>query len=351
VDRAHPVLIDRFLDEATEVDVDCVADFGGPNPSGGVGRCVVCGVMEHIEEAGIHSGDSSCALPPYSLPPLIVDELVRQTEVLARRLNVCGLMNVQFAVKHNAVYVLEVNPRASRTVPFVSKATGTPWARIATRVLLGESLDDALRRYGLTDPPEPRHVSVKSVVFPFNRFPGVDCVLGPEMRSTGEVMGVARNFPLAFAKAMEAAGCRLPTGGAVLVSVNDTDKPAIVMIAQQLAQMGFRIVSTKKTRETLLENGIEASPVSKTQDAAGPYLIDLIREGRLDLLINTPIHWGSATHEGRIRAAAVRRGIPLITTIAGARAAVSAIRALRRGPLEVRALQDYFEPRPVSSAC
>jgi len=342
VDRAHPILIDQFLDEAIEVDVDCVADFGGPNPAGGGGRCVVCGVMEHIEEAGIHSGDSSCVLPPYSLPPLIVDELIRQTEVLARRLSVCGLMNVQFAVKNNAVYVLEVNPRASRTVPFVSKATGVPWARIATRVMLGESLDEAMKRHGVADQPEPRHISVKSVVFPFNRFPGIDVALGPEMRSTGEAMGIDRSFPLAFAKAMEATGQGLPTEGTVLVSVNDTDKAAIVMIAHQLVQMGFRIVSTRKTRETLAANGIEALPVSKTQDAAGPYLIDMIRGRKLDLLINTPIHWGSATSEGHIRAAAVRMGIPLITTIAGARAAVSAIRALRRGPLGVQALQDYF---------
>src|SRR5205085_876759 len=294
------------------------------------------------EEAGIHSGDSSCALPPYSLPPLIVDELKRQTEVLARRLKVCGLMNVQFAVKHNVVYVLEVNPRASRTVPFVSKATGVPWARIATRVMLGESLDDVMRSLGLEEAPEPRHVSVKAVVFPFNKFPGVDCILGPEMRSTGEVMGIDRNFPLAFAKAMDATGHRLPIRGDVLVSVNDTDKPAIVMIAHQLAEMGFRIWSTAKTREVLLANGIEARLVYKLKDQGSPYLIDLINEGKLELLINTPIHWGSATDEGEIRAAAVRRGLPIITRITGARAAISAIRALRRGPLGVRALQDYF---------
>jgi len=333
VDEAHPILIDQFLSGAIEVDVDCVSDGQ---------RCVVAGVMEHIEEAGVHSGDSACALPPYSLPPMIVDAIKEQTVALARRLGVCGLMNVQFAVKDGVVYVLEVNPRASRTVPFVSKATGVPWAKLATEVMLGRSLDEVMAAYGLTDAPWPRHVAVKEAVFPFNKFPGVDCILGPEMRSTGEVMGIDRRFETAFAKAQMAAGGGLPTQGTVLISVNDQDKPLIVPIARAFAEMGFRIVSTLKTREVLLANGIPADLVYKVQDASGPYLIDMIHEGKVDLLINTPVFWGSAAVEARIRSAAVMHRIPLVTTMAGARAAVGAIRALREGDWSVQALQDYY---------
>ncbi|MGB9625294.1 MAG: carbamoyl-phosphate synthase large subunit, partial [Phycisphaerae bacterium] len=333
VGREHPILIDRFLSEATEVDVDCICDGR---------RAVICGVMEHIEEAGIHSGDSACALPPYSLSPAIVDEIRQQTERLAKRLGVVGLMNVQYAVKDDVVYVLEVNPRASRTVPFVSKATGVPWAKLATQVMLGRTLEEALAARGLTDAPWPRHISVKESVFPFNKFPGVDCILGPEMRSTGEVMGIDTSFPIAFAKAEMAAGCKLPLSGTVLLSVNDHDKPLIVPIGREFAEMGFRIISTLRTREALLAAGVPAELVKKVQDAEGPYLIDMINNGQVDLLINTPIYWGSAATESRIRSAAVMHNIPLITTITGARAAVRAIRAMRQGEWGVRPLQEYI---------
>jgi carbamoylphosphate synthase large subunit len=332
VDDAHPILIDKFLDAAIEVDVDCISDGQ---------RAVVCGVMEHIEEAGIHSGDSACALPPYSLPPRVVDEIKEQTAQLAKRLGVRGLMNVQFAVKHQVVYVLEVNPRASRTVPFVSKATGVPWAKLATEVMLGKSLDHVMAAHGLTDAPHPRHISVKESVFPFNKFPEVDCILGPEMRSTGEVMGIDRSFALAFAKAQMAASVGLPKGGTVLISVNDHDKPVIVPIARQFAQMGFKIISTLKTLEALQAAGIEADLVHKKQDPLGPYLIDMINNGQVHLLINTPIYWGSSAVESRIRSAAVMHNIPLITTITGARAAAQAIKALREGEWGVRSIQEY----------
>jgi len=335
-DEKHPILVDQFLSEAIEVDVDCISDGN---------RVVVCGVMEHIEEAGIHSGDSCCALPPYSLSMAIVDEIKRQTELLARRLNVRGLMNVQYAVKDEVVYVLEVNPRASRTVPFVSKATGVPWAKLATQVMLGQSLDLAMSRYGITDAPQPSHVSVKEAVFPFSKFPGVDAVLGPEMRSTGEVMGIDTSFPMAFAKSQIAAGSSLPTQGTVLISVNDHDKRLIVPIARGFAEMGFRIISTQRTREALRAAGIEADLVFKIQDPTGPYLIDLIHNRQVDLLINTPIYWGSSAIESRIRSAAIMHNIPIITTMAGARAAVQAIRALREKHWEVRALQDYHLKR------
>ncbi len=330
--KSHPILIDRFLSEATEVDVDCICDGK---------RAVVCGVMEHIEEAGIHSGDSACALPPYALSPAIIDEIKRQTEQLAMRIGVRGLMNVQYAVKDDVVYVLEVNPRASRTVPFVSKATGVPWAKMATEVMLGKSLDQAMSERSLDDAPWPKHTSVKESVFPFSKFPGVDCVLGPEMRSTGEVMGIDYSFGLAFAKSQMAAGTALPTGGTVLISVNDHDKPLIVPVAREFKEMGFRIISTRRTRDALAGAGIEVDPVSKIQDPAGPYLIDMINEGKIGLLINTPVFFGSAATESRIRSAAVMHNIPLITTMTGARAAVRAIRALREGDWSVRALQDY----------
>jgi len=342
IDRKHPILIDKFLLDAVEVDVDAVSDYGFPGRDPAEGRCDICGIMEHIEEAGIHSGDSCCVLPPYSLSPSLVDEIKFQVKVLGRRLGVCGLMNVQFAIQGRVVYVIEVNPRASRTVPFVSKATGVPWAKIATQVMLGRSLDEALAEAGVRDVRLPGHVSVKAPVFPFRKFRGVDCVLGPEMRSTGEVMGVDPEYSRAFAKALLGAGVRLPTAGRVLVSVNDPDKPRVVSIARDLHEMGFKIFSTLKTHETLAEHGIPSTVVSKHAGQEHPFLLDMILRGELDLLINTPIHTGSASEEGRWRAASVQRGVPLITTLAGARAAVGAIRALRAGELTPCALQDYL---------
>ncbi len=341
-DEQHPILVEKFLLDAVEVDVDAVSDYGMPSRSPTEGRCDICGIMEHIEEAGIHSGDSCCVLPPYSLSPSLVDEIKHQTKLLARRLGVCGLMNVQFAVQGRVVYIIEVNPRASRTIPFVSKATGIPWAKIATQLMLGRTLTEALADVGVGEPLTPRHVAVKAPVFPFNRFAGVDCVLGPEMRSTGEVMGIDESFPLAFAKATLAAGTKLPTSGTALVSVNDPDKPRIVSVARELKELGFKLVSTIGTHDALAAQGVETDIVSKFADGEHPFLLDLIKTGALDLLINTPIHTGSASDEGRWRAASIMRGIPLITTLAGAKAAVGAIRSLQKNRTKAKALQDYL---------
>jgi len=345
-ETAGAILIDKFLNEATEVDVDCVADFGRPTPShpdAPPPRCVVCGVMEHIEEAGIHSGDSACALPPYSLGPVIIEEIRDQTRRLAEALDVCGLMNVQYAIKDGVVYVLEVNPRASRTVPFVSKSTGLAWAKIATHTMLGQSLANIMRDLDLEDAPVPQQVSVKESVFPFSKFPGVDVILGPEMRSTGEVMGIDSTFGLAFAKAQMASGQTLPTHGAVLISVNDRDKPVIGAIGRAVAELGFEIFATIGTKAALAESGVDAQLVSKENDGSAPYLLDLIRKRRLQLLFNTPLYIGSHYVEGIWRAAAITHLVPLITTLTGARAAINAIRALKQGAWGVRAMQDYFE--------
>ncbi|MCZ6652472.1 MAG: ATP-grasp domain-containing protein, partial [Planctomycetota bacterium] len=333
------ILIDRFLQDAIEVDVDVVADHGlGRNDA----SCVICGVMEHIEEAGIHSGDSACALPPYSLSQAIVDEIRRQARLLAQRLNVCGLMNIQFAIKGRRVYVLEANPRASRTVPFVSKATGVPWAKVAMSVMLGTPLKDVLRDHDF-DPDRPLgHVCVKEAVFPFDKFPGVDVVMGPEMRSTGEVMGIDRTFARAFAKAQMAAGQSLPTEGTIYMSVNDGDKPLILPIARALHEMGFDFVATAGTRDRLASAGITCELVERISENPEHNALSLIEAGRVALLINTATRTGRFTDEGKIRAASVRHRIPLITTLTEAQAAVQAIRAMREGKLSVRALQDYF---------
>jgi carbamoyl-phosphate synthase large subunit len=349
VGRNHPILIDRFLDNATEVDVDCIADFG-PRRDGTRGkapRAVVCGVMEHIEEAGIHSGDSACSLPPYSLPEPVVREIERQTKLLARRLLVRGLMNVQFAVKEGQVYILEVNPRASRTVPFVSKATGVPWAKLAAKVMAGASLEDL----GVTEAPRPAQTSVKESVFPFTKFPGVDVVLGPEMRSTGEVMGIDMSFPMAFAKSQIAAGTALPTSGTVFLSVSDIDKPYVAEVGKALADMGFDLVATSGTHRVLEAAGVKARSIPKLTEGR-PNIADLITNRQVHLLINTPTSRGPTTDEGKIRAQAVLHNISLITTITGAEAAVTAIAALRAGACGsaapaadawgVRPLQEYF---------
>jgi carbamoyl-phosphate synthase large subunit len=331
--KKNPILIDKFLMIATEVDVDAVCDGK---------TCVVAGVMEHIEEAGIHSGDSACALPPYSLSPATIDEIKRQTKELALKIGVRGLMNVQYAVKDGQVYILEVNPRASRTVPFVSKATGVPWAKVGTRVMLGESLDKILAEFGLTDTPRPEHTSVKEAVFPFNKFPGVDVVLGPEMRSTGEVMGIDREFGLAYAKAQIAGGGSLPTTGTVFISVNDADKPLIAPIARQLADLGFNIIATGGTHKVIADAGVPVQLIPKINEGKRPNMLDMIIARTVQLLINTPTSKGKNTDEGRIRAGATIHNVPIVTTVTGARAALAAIRALRQGDWDVRALQDYF---------
>ncbi|MFQ6049057.1 MAG: carbamoyl phosphate synthase large subunit, partial [Phycisphaerae bacterium] len=331
-DQQHPILIDRFLSDAIEVDVDAVADGQ---------RCVVAGVMEHIEEAGVHSGDSAMSLPPYSLSPAIVDQIKEQTVRLAMRIGVRGLMNVQYAVKDGLIYVLEVNPRASRTVPFVSKATGLAWAKIATKVMLGKSLDELLEPSLLSEAAWPRHVSVKESVFPFNKFPGVDVILGPEMRSTGEVMGIDPSFAVAFGKSQTAAGSSLPLQGTVFISVNDNDKPAIVAVARQLADMGFNLIATRGTHQVLAASGISSKLIPKISEQRHPNMLDLIEAGTVDLLINTPTRKGRDTDEGKLRAAASLHNIPLLTTITAARAAATAIAAIRQRGWQVRALQDY----------
>ena len=328
VSGANPVLIDRYLNDAIEVDVDCICDGE---------RVFVAGVMEHIEEAGIHSGDSACALPPYSLSPAIIAELHEQTGAMARALGVVGLMNVQFAIKEDAIYVLEVNPRASRTVPFVAKATGIPVAKIGARVMAGARLD-AFKLEGQAVAP---HVAVKEAVFPFNRFPNIDTILGPEMKSTGEVMGLDATFDRAFAKSQLGAGVRLPDGGTVFLSVRDADKTAALAVARRLIDLGFAISATRGTAARLREAGLAVSRVNKVSEGR-PHCVDAIRSGEIQLVINTAAGAQSVSDSFDIRRNALTHGVPHYTTIAGARAAAHAIAALRGGKLEVAPLQAYF---------
>jgi carbamoyl-phosphate synthase large subunit len=337
VAQGQPVLIDRFLEDATEVDVDCISD--GEN-------VVIAGVMEHIEEAGIHSGDSCCAIPPYSLPGPVVQEIKESTIAMAKHLRVVGLMNVQFAVKKEegkpVVYVLEVNPRASRTVPFVAKATGVPLAKIAAKVMAGMKLPEL----GISREPIPSHVSVKESVFPFRKFAGVDIVLGPEMRSTGEVMGISERFSIAFAKGQLAAGTVLPTEGKIFVSVSKRHKDAAVDLARRLVALGHEIVATEGTGQRMEEAGIAVTRVKKLSEGR-PNLLDYMNDGQIKLVLNTPSGKGARTDEGRIRAAAVQLGVPCITTLQGAEAAIKAMEALREEDMTVEALQDRF-PRPAA---
>ncbi len=338
-----PVLIDRFLSEAIEVDVDVVADFGeGINGPEAAATALICGVMEHIEEAGIHSGDSACTIPPYSLRPVVVDQIKETARRLAQRLNVRGLMNVQMAVKNDEVYILEVNPRASRTVPFVSKSKGQSWARVAAKVMMGASLTEL----GVEEIPDAGFFSVKESVFPFARFPGVDVILGPEMRSTGEVMGVDRSLPIALAKAQMGAGIVLPTEGNVFLSVRDSDKSHCVQFTRTLVSLGFTVYTTEGTHELLQEYSVDTVILRKISEGARPNILDKIANGEIDLIINTPTRKGAHTDEGKIRATAVRAGVPMITTITGADAIVQAIVALRAGAWSVAALQDYFPDAP-----
>lgn len=329
-----PILIDKFLDNAIECDVDCLADYHEQNAKP---RAVVIGVMEHIEEAGIHSGDSACALPPYSLSREIVGELKRQTQALAGALHVAGLMNVQFAIKNGEIYLIEVNPRASRTVPFVSKATGVPWAKIAAKVMAGRTLDEL----NVQERPDPRHISVKEVVFPFAKFPGVDVILGPEMRSTGEVMGIDADFPAAFAKSQIAAGSTLPTEGTVFITVRDADKQAIIPVAKLLVECGFKLIATSGTYDALRSADVPAERIAKLAEGR-PNIQDCIKNNQVQLIINTPNKKGPATDEGKIRAMSVLSRIPIVTTLAGAHAAARAIQSIRAHDWTVRPLQDYF---------
>ena len=328
----QPVLIDRFLEDATEVDVDALCDGK---------RCVVMGIMEHIEEAGVHSGDSACAIPSYSLSPETLDEIRRATAILAARLRVIGLMNIQFAVKDEeglpTLYVLEVNPRASRTVPFVAKATGVPVAKLATKVMTGLTLDEL----GIFDEPKPHHVSVKESVFPFRKFAGVDIVLGPEMKSTGEVMGVADTFELAFAKSQIAAGTLLPATGNVFISLTSRHKAEVPIIAKQIHDLGFNILATSGTASRIEEAGIQVTRVKKIAEG-NPNLLDFLKNGEIQLIINTPSGKGARTDEGKIRAAAVQAGVPCITTLPAVMAACQAMAAIKTRPLEVQSLQSRF---------
>jgi carbamoyl-phosphate synthase large subunit len=329
VSGTSPVLIDRYLQDAIEVDADAVADGE---------RVYVAGIMEHIEEAGIHSGDSACSLPPYGLAAETVAEIERQTVALAHALHVVGLMNVQFAVKDGDVYVLEVNPRASRTVPFVAKATGVPIAKIAARVMTGEKLSAFVAG---ERPVANGHVAVKEAVFPFARFPGVDLILGPEMKSTGEVMGLDADFGRAFAKAQLGVGIELPQKGAVFVSVRDGDKSALVEPCRQLAEWGFELIATRGTAATLAESGLAVTIVNKVQEGR-PDIVDEMRSGRVQLVFNTTEGAQAIADSFSLRRTALTHNIPYYTTVAGARAAVQAIGAVRRGSLEVAPLQSYF---------
>jgi carbamoyl-phosphate synthase large subunit len=325
----HPVLIDKFLEDAIEIDVDAVADAT---------RCVVAGIMEHIEEAGVHSGDSACAIPPFSLSDRQIEELKDHTYALAAELEVQGLLNIQYAIRGDNIYVLEVNPRASRTVPFVSKATGVPWAKVAARVMAGKTLAEL----GVFTEVAIAHTAVKEAVFPFNRFPGVDTILGPEMRSTGEVMGIDRDFGRAYAKSQIAAGQDLPREGTVFVSVKDGDKRSIIMIARGLMDLGFQIVATHGTGTVLERNGIAARHVFKVGEGR-PTVVDLIKNGEIHLVINTPSGKRPKADEVAIRTAALQYNIPIVTTIAGASATVEGIAALIKGALDVRPLQEYHQ--------
>jgi carbamoyl-phosphate synthase large subunit len=326
-----PVLIDKFLESAIEVDVDCLCDGR---------RVMIGGVMQHIEEAGVHSGDSACVLPPHSLPAELVEEIKRQARALALALGVRGLMNVQFAIAGGTVFVLEANPRASRTVPFVSKATNVPLAKLATLIMVGQTLDEL----GIHDEVTPPHFSVKESVFPFNKFPGVDIILGPEMRSTGEVMGIAETMPAAFVKGQLASSAPLPREGTVFLSVADRDKPEAVAIGRALAAMGYRVIATRGTAAVLRAAGVPVNEVRKVQEGR-PNLIDLMKNRDVAFIINTPSGRGARTDEGRIRASAVQHGVTCITTLAAAHAAVEACRSLRERPLTVMSLQERFGRR------
>ncbi|MEW6332664.1 MAG: carbamoyl-phosphate synthase large subunit [Thermodesulfobacteriota bacterium] len=328
VSPGHPVLIDKFLEDAIEVDVDAISDGS---------TTVVAGIMEHIEEAGIHSGDSACAIPTITFPPELLAEIERQTKLIAADLHVVGLMNIQYAIKDSHLYVLEVNPRASRTIPFVSKAIGVPLAKLATKVMLGKTLQEL----GFAEPIRPKHISVKEAVFPFNRFPNVDILLGPEMKSTGEVMGIDRTFGMAFAKSQMAAGFKMPLEGTVFISVHDRYKDRILPVAEAFARMGFRITATRGTAERLRLHGVEAETILKVSEGR-PHIVDHIKNGTIGLVINLSSGQRSARDDAyHIRRGALVYNILYTTTMSGARALAEAIEALRRAPWDVMPLQAY----------
>ena len=323
----HPVLIDKFLEDAVEIDVDAISDGK---------QTIIGGIMEHIEAAGVHSGDSACVLPPYTLSDKILEEIKDATRAMAKELEVIGLMNVQYAVKDEHLYVIEVNPRASRTIPFVSKATGVPLAKLATKLMLGETLD----QLGFTEEIIPRHLSVKEAVLPFDRFPGVDTLLGPEMKSTGEVMGIDSAFGAAYAKAQLGAGQNLTKTGTVFISVQNNDKDAVLPIASEFEAIGFKIVATRGTSRFLSANGITNAPVNKVS-MGRPHVVDAIKNGEIQLIINTGTGDAPRQDGYKIRRAALKFNIPYVTTIAGAMAMSKGLSAIRREKLSVKPLQEY----------
>ncbi len=327
--EGHPILIDKFLEDAIELDVDAVSDGH---------RAIIGGIMEHIEEAGVHSGDSACALPPHSLSAQLIETIKEAAKAMAKELNVIGLMNVQFAVKDDELYVLEVNPRASRTVPFVSKATGLPLAKVATRVMLGQSLDDQ----GIFEEPAPKHVSVKEAVFPFNRFPGVDTILGPEMKSTGEVMGIDSEFGLAYAKSQMATGEMLPLEGNIFISVRDRDKKMAVKVARRFADQGFKIIATRGTAQAIAEAGVEVETVNKVFEGR-PHVVDLIKNGRIHFIANTSLGHRTVIDSISMRRTALLYKIPYVTTMAGALATAQACEALRNHKITVKTIQEFHQ--------
>ena len=328
----NPVLVDRYLSDAIEVDVDALAD----------GKTVVlAGIMEHIEEAGVHSGDSACSLPPRSLSDAIIKDIRDQTVKLAKALKVVGLMNVQYAVKDNTVYILEVNPRASRTVPFVAKATGQAIAKIAARVMAGEKLASFGVKSFLEGAERASHVAVKEAVFPFARFQGVDVILGPEMKSTGEVMGIAPNFDLAFAKSQLGGGTKVPLSGTVFISVKERDKPHMVAPARELAAIGFKIIATSGTASYLEAQGVACRTINKVLEGR-PHIVDAMKNGDVQLVFNTTEGAQAVRDSFDLRRTALLHKIPYYTTVAGAQAAARGIVAVRAGELDVRPLQSYF---------
>jgi carbamoyl-phosphate synthase large subunit len=333
VSDKRPLLIDRYLTDAVEVDVDCIAD----------GRdTYIAGIMEHIEEAGIHSGDSACSLPPHNLSGEAIGELDRQTRALALALKVGGLMNVQYAIKDGDIYVLEVNPRASRTVPFVAKVTGVPAAKIAARIMAGETLKSFALKPQSFEFATAHHVGVKEAVFPFARFGDkVDTVLGPEMKSTGEVMGIDRDYNIAFAKSQLGGGTRLPKRGTVFVSVKDADKPRILDAVRLLAGLGFAVLATSGTQRYLAENGVAAVKINKVAEGR-PHIVDAIKNGGVQLVFNTTEGATALADSRSLRRAALLHKVPYYTTLSGAVAAAQGIKAYLGGDLEVCALQNYF---------
>ncbi len=324
----HPILIDKFLEDSIEVDVDAIAD--GSN-------CVIGGILEHIERAGIHSGDSACALPPFSLSDKAINEIRRQTKLLAAEIGVVGLINIQFAVKEEQVYLIEVNPRASRTVPFVSKTIGVSLAKIATNVLLGATLTSL----GLEDEVIPTYTAVKEAVFPYRKFTSTDIILGPEMRSTGEVMGIDEDFAMAFAKSQSAAGSSLPLSGSVLLTITDKDKPSIVNIATKLKELGFELMATKGTADYLQQQGIAVKLAAKLGEGR-PDILDKIKNDSIQFIINCSLGKGPLSDGYKIRREALMKGIPITTTIQGAIAAVKGIEQVKLRGMKVKAIQEYY---------